>query len=316
MQPSTYLKLIAGSVPDHSQGMVDDSIRLLAQEALGANEIHYVRSPNPVNGRYHYLALPSASLASEMSPVTPLAMALPGHPEHQGPGIYVLDVRQYLVAVIFDGSQMDLVCNEHSIVAEFLADQGLAQIEVPATAVAWRFESAETKRNQLVEAVSLRVVRYSLTALTIFALLGGCLMAADGWLTAKVANNNQATAEALASALKTIQVGSPLSKAMAHYEKKSAVAVRAGGWVDSYLYRDGKESFRFFVPTWISPDYQQALGDKVSADRDPANEQLLILTKGEPVGGQFITSNETVAKPDTKPASAPAQPPVPQLKTQ
>lgn len=315
MQPSTYLKLIAGSVPDHSQGMVDDSIRLLAQEALGANEIHYIRSPNPVGGRYHYLALPSSALASELDPVTPLAMALPGHPDHRGPGIYVLEARQYLVAVIFDGNQMDLVCNENSIVTEFLADQALTQFEVSATAAAWRFESAETKRNQLVEAVSLRVVRYSLTALTIFAMLGGGLMAADGWLTAKVTSNNQATADALASALKTIQVGSPLSRAMADYEKKSAVAVRAGGWVDSYLYRDGKESFRFFVPTWISPDYQQALGDKVSADRDPADEQLLILTKGEPVGGQFITSNETAAKPDSKP-SAPAQPPVPQLKTQ
>lgn len=307
MQSTTYLKFIAGSVPDHSQGMVDDSIRLLAQEALGVSEVHYVRSPNPMQGRYHYLALPSAALASELDPSTPLAMALPGHPAHRGAGAYVLNTGQYTVAVLFDGTQMDLVCNEHAIVAEFLADQALEQIEVPAGTEAWRLVSAETKRNQLLEVVSLRLIRYSLVSLSLFAGLGFGLVAADSWLTARVERNNVQTEEALASALKTIQVGSPLSRVMADYEKKTSVAVRSGGWLDSYRIANGKESFRFFVPTWISPDYLQTLGDHVQADRDPANEQLLILTKGEPVGGKAITSNETVAHAEAAPA-APQRP--------
>lgn len=303
MQSSTYLKFIAGSVPDHSQGLVDDSLRLMAQEATGANEVHYLRSPNPVGGHYHYLAVPSVALANEPDPATELAMALPGHPQHQGPGIYVLDVGQYKVAVIFDGQQMDLVCNEAGLVLDFLSDQSLPLVQIPPTAEKWRLASAATKRNQLVESLSRKVVAYSLIALAVFSVAGTGLVGAEKWLSAKVAQNNELTAEALTTALKSIQVGSPLSRQLADYQKKSAVAVRAGGWVDSYLVTGGKESFRFFVPSWITEDYMKALGAGVAADRDAADEQLLVLTKGEPVGGRYLSSADTVAKTEAEVAA-------------
>ncbi len=312
MQSTTYLKFIAGSVPDHSQGLVDDSLRLMAQEATGANEVHYLRSPNPVGGYYHYLAVPSVALSTEPDPSTELAMALPGHPQHQGAGIYVLDVGQYKVAVIFDGKQLDLVCNEASLVSDFLADQSLPLIAIPPTAEKWRLSSAATKRNQLVEALSRRVVAYSLVALGVFSLTGVGLVGAEKWLSTKSAQSNELTAQALRSAVKTIQVGSPLSRQLADYEKKASVAVRAGGWVDSYLVSEGKESFRFFVPSWITEDYIKALGSGVAADRDSKDEQLLILTKGEPAGGRNLSSEDTVAKTEAETAAKSGNQPQPQ----
>ncbi len=303
MQPSSYLKFIAGSVPDHSQGLVDDTLRLMAQEATGAVEVHYVRSPNPVGGHYHYLAVPSSVLAHEPDPATELAVALPGHPLHQGAAIYVLDAGPYKVAAIFDGVQLDLVCNEAGLVLEFLADQALPLVQIPSGAEKWRLGSAATKRHQLVDLVSRKVVTWSLIALACFSVSGAGLVAAERWLSAKVGQSNELTAQALSTAVKTIQVGSPLARQLADYQKKTAVAVRAGGWVDSYQVTGGKESFRFFVPSWITEDYIKALGPDVAADRDAADEQLLVLTKGEPVGGRYLSSADTVAKTEAEAAA-------------
>ena len=323
MQSSTYLKFIAGSVPDHSQGFVDDSLRLMAQEATGASEVHYVRSPNPVGGHYHYLAVPSSALTSVSEPATELAMALPGHPQHQGPGVYVLDLGKYQVAIVFDGTTLDLVCNDSSLVAEFLEEQTLPIITIPATAEKWPLASAATKKNQLVESLSRKVVSYSLVALGLFSFAGVSLVGAQSWLTAKVAQGNQQTTEAIAAAMATIKVGSPLARQIGDYEKKAATVVRAGGWIDSYSVSGGKENFRFFVPSWITEDYMKSLGPGVSADRDSADEQLLVLIKGEPNGGRYISSAETVAKPAAPaeggmpgaPAGAKGAPPTPPAPT-
>lgn len=321
MQPSTYLKMIAGSLPEHGQGAVDDSLRLLAQEALGVAQIHFLRSPYPVGGRYHYLAIPSVVLASEPVPATPLAMALPGHPQHQGPGAYVLEAGIYKIVVLFDGERMDFVCNESELVSDLLAEQSLQLIKVPADVEAWRFQSAFTKRNQLVADLTTRISKFSLAMLAVSGLAVGGLMAADGWLTAKLEADSEATARSLAEAVAGVNVSSPLSKTLGEYQAKTSVAVRAGGWVDAYEVKGGKESFRMFVPSWITPDYIQSLGGGVQADRDPADEQLLILIKGEPKGGKTLTSAETVAIADPDaPAEqagqpgAPTMPPAPALK--
>lgn len=308
MQPSTYLKLIAGSLPDHGQGSVDDSLRLLAQEALGSANIHYIRSPHPVSGRYHYFALSSQALASEAEPETGLVAALPGHPQHQGPGVYVLDAGVYQVAALFDGEQLDVVCNEAELVTELLAEQDLPIFKVSAETAPWRFQSDFTRRNALIERLTQRVSKFSLSVLLLSGLAYGGLLAADGWLTGRVAVNSEAAAAALTAALREVKAGSPLTKQLADYQQRTSIAVRAGGWVDTYRLKGGVESFRIFAPSWITADYVKALGGVV-ADRDPVDEQLLILKKGDPDGGPRITSAETVAKPEApEPAPAPVKP--------
>lgn len=308
MQPTTYLKMIAGSLPEHGQGAVDDSLRILAQEALGVAQIHYLRSPHPVGGRYHYFALPSVALASELLPVTPLAMALPGHPAHQGPGAYVLDAGVYKIVALFDGEQMDLVCNETDLVQEWLQGQVLPVIRVPAEGESWRFQSSFTRHNALVERLSGRVVRFSLALLAIAGVAYGGLLSAEGWLSARIAADTSTAEQALSSALSGVQVGSQLAKQLADYQQRGSVAVRAGGWVDAYEVKAGKENFRIFVPSWITPDYIGSLGAEVTADRDPADEQLLVLIKGEPSGGKSLSSAETIAKTAEPQTPVPASP--------
>lgn len=300
MQSSIYLKFIAGRVPDHSQGLVDDTLCVMAQEATCASDVHFLRSPKPLAGHYYYLAVPSAALASESDLKTALAAALPGHPQHQGPGIYVLSADPYKVAVIFDEEQFDLVCNEAHLMDEFLADATLPVIELSERTQRWALTSVVAKRNDLVDSLSRKVVVYSLVALGFFSLAGVGLVGAEKWLSAKVEQNNTLTAQALDSALASIKVGSPLSKQLAEYDRKSAVALRAGGWVDAYLTKDGQESFRFFVPSWITEDYIKALGPGTVADKDAADEQLLVLTKGLPPGGKFLSSEDTVAKTEAE----------------
>ncbi|GBG14611.1 ZIP zinc transporter [Novimethylophilus kurashikiensis] len=329
MQPSTYLKMIAGSLPEHGQGAVDDSLRLLAQEALGVPQIHFLRSPVAVDGKYHYFAVPSSVIASEPSPATPLAMALPGHPRHQGPGAYVLDAGIYKVVALFDGEQLDIVVNESELVGDFLNEQTLPLVKVPQDTEAWRFQSTFTKRNQLIADLTSRLSKFSLAGLVFSGIAVGGLSMVDGWLTAKLSADNDASAKSIASVVSTVNVASPLAKTLAEYQAKTSVAVRAGGWVDAYEVKNGKESFRLFVPSWITPDYISSLGAGVAADRDPVDEQLLILMKGEPAGGKTITSAETVAikaekaeeaqgaqpgQPGQPGQAGPATPPVPALK--
>lgn len=296
MQSAIYLKFIAGRVPDHSQGLVEDTLCLMAQEASCASQVHFLRSPKPHLGHYYYLAVASSALASEADLKTELAMALPGHPDHQGPGIYVLEAMPYKVAVIFADEQFDLICNEAHLIDEFLADATLPIIHVTDRVQPWPLTSAEAKSNALVDAMSRKIVAYSLVVLGLFSVTGVGLVGAEKWLSAKVAQNNAMTAQALDTALASIKVGSPLSRTMADYDRKAAVVLRAGGWLDAYQVKEGQESFRFFVPTWITDDYVKALGQGIVADKDAADEQMLVLSKGNPAGGKFLSSDETVAK--------------------
>lgn len=322
MQPTTYLKLIAGHLPAHGQGAIDDSLRLLAQEALGTTQIHYVRSVQPSNGRYFYLALPSAALAAELDPKTPLAMAFPGHPQHQGPGVYVLDVGVYKIAAIFDGASLELMANEAELVVDFVAEQTLPVYQVSA-ASPWRFQSAFTQRNQTVAKLTESLTKYSLIALALTGLVYGGLAFTEGRITAKSKSSQAQLATSLSRAVADIRVGSPLLTMVAQYHQRMSVIVRAGGWLDAYLVKKGEESYRMFAPQWVTPDYITALGEGAKADRDPDSETLVILHKGTPPGAANIGSHNTVAKEgeqaddvlvpnlEAAPAGAPASGPAP-----
>ena len=315
MKPTTYLKLIAGSLPEHGQGSVDDSLRILCQAALGTAQIHYVRSPTPVEGMYHYLAIPSSALSSEPRPTTPLAMALPGHPGHLGPGAYLMSAGVYKVAALFDGQQLDIVCNEAALVDDLLQEQNLPIVSVSDTDEAWALQSEFTRKSALTLELTRKTLKISIPVLTLAGLLYAGLMAADGWMAARLDGTAKATEKALADVLTSIHTGSPLSKQLADYQQRGSVAVRAGGWIDAYQFRNKEESFRIFVPSWVTPDYIESLGAGVVADKDPADEQLLVLVKGEPPGGKKITSADSGSKAGAAPgAPSPAQAPAPALK--
>ena len=295
MQPTTYLKLIAGHLPAHGQGAIDDSLRMLAQEALGTSQIHYIRSVQQSSGKYFYLALPSASLAAELDPKTPLAMALPGHPQHQGPGVYVLDAGVYKVAAIFDGSSLELVANEAELVVDFIAEQTLPVFQV-ASASPWRFQSAFTQRNQTVAKLTESLTKFSVLALALAGLTYGGLAITEGTITAKAKSSQEQLSSSLSRAVADIRVGSPLLTMVAQYHQRMSVVVRAGGWLDAYQVKNGEESYRMFVPQWVTQDYIAALGEGTKADRDPDSETLVILHKGKPVGPEGTGSRSTIAK--------------------
>lgn len=304
MQANTYLKMIAGTVPVHGQGSVDETLRLVAQEALGGVALHYVRSTVPFEGRHYYFAVPSLELASEPDLTTPLAMALPGHPMHQGLGAYVLDLGRLKVVAILGLDTFEFLCNEAELVNEFLAEQDVEIFQVPKGALAWSLTSEFKEKNKSLQKVSDSLLKLS-TGILLFSLISyGVLAAVDGWVNSQIKSNENEAAKALQTMLSSVRLSSPMYTQIAEYQARSSVVVRAGGWIDAYQVKNGKDSFRMFVPSWVTPDYIKALGPGVAAEKDSSDEQLLVLLKGEPEGGTNLDSSRSVAGEEARPVPA------------
>lgn len=313
MTPSVYMKMIAGSFPAHTHGPVDTSLRLLAQNALGSDQIHFVRSDEPNQSVVHYFAVPSAALASVAEAELSLACALPGHPQHRGPGVYVQHLAEVTAAAVFDGRQLDFICNDPSLMADFLAEQTLPVHSVTEEVTPWLLKSVYMRQSEEVTRLSAAVLKQASVGLVAAIFLYAAAAMAESWFVSKSSHQQELTAASLQAAIKSVQAGSQLSRQLAEYQAISAVAVRAGGWIDSYSLKDKetKPSFRVFLPAWVTPDYVAALGDGVSAQRDSKDEQLLVFTKGKPEGDN-ISSDQTVARPGEQAAEADVKPQGPQ----
>lgn len=280
MQPQSYVNIIAGAVPLHAQGLVDDTALMMAREALGTDQVHVILS-QPIGNRVLYFALPSKSLASEHMPVSQIAAALPGHPNHKGEGVYVLNVSPYKVAAVYYDEALQVLCNDAALIDDYVLDLG-QPAHVVDNCTPWRFESAYTLSKARANRIERTVMRISaiVTAVACLSLLG--FSVAAGTL-ANVAQRSTADFEAsLQQAVNEIRTSSPLAEQLATLQSKTSTVVRAGGWVDYYEVKNGRESFRMYMPSWISRDYVQAMGEEVKTDLTAQSETLVQMVKGTP----------------------------------
>ena len=312
MYISIYASMIAGSLPAHAHGTIDDTIQLVAREALGTSEIHFLRSEVPHNGKYHYFAVPSKAMASTPSPVTELAAALPGHPLHQGRGLYVIEHNGHRAVALFDGAQLDYVFNDHDVIEDLLAEQAdrpdgqqLPVIQLTPGVETRRFQSGYTVSTQGINSLTRVVSKYSVITLAVGSILLAGMFAADGWLSVRINADKHNEARSLRQAIVGLKLGSPLSQHLAEYQQRAGTVVRAGGWIDNYQVANGTESFRLFMPQWVTKNYMVDLGPGVTAEPDRANDQLLAVTKGTPNGGDGISSANALFAVD---AAAPRPP--------
>jgi hypothetical protein len=79
LSPYLPADIIGGSVP-HVLGAEDEAVWNAASQSCGTDRVHYVYSV--ADGRVWYLAVPSASMASNPDSWCPLAAALPGNSEY------------------------------------------------------------------------------------------------------------------------------------------------------------------------------------------------------------------------------------------
>lgn len=286
-----YPFIIAGAVPVSSQSSPIEIASMIAREQLGTDQVHILLSKEKVSNRIAWLGLPSSVMGNEVSPMTPIAAALPGHPDHQGEGVYVLEVGPYKVAATYYDEVLSVLCNETPLVDEYIADVSLP-VYVCETLLPWRFESIYTITKSQSEVIAKQAIRYSnyVAAFACFVLVVSAI--ASGALRKVESRSADMFENSIQQAINDIRTASPLNEQLAIFQTKASVAIRAGGWVDHYEVKEGKESFRIYMPQWVTRDYVLALGDQAKADKTITSDSLVQIVKGTPAAEQIVAKNQ------------------------
>lgn len=273
-----YGSMIAGSLPLHS-GNIERSVMLVAQDILGVDSIHLLLAVNESIGKVFYFAVASKELHSITEPLTQLAAALPGHPDHKGEGIYILHMATVSAAVIYQDAEFKLIFNDSEAVREVLDEFQLLPIYEVEKATGWRLESVRGKTKRVAADINRRVLRYSAYAAATLGVLYIGLATAAGLMTKTSATTIESQQAAINTAVKSMSTVSPLSEQLAQIQKVSSITVRGGGWIDEYAVKDGKEAFRVTLPAWVTRDYIENLGGTVRADM--AEDGMIAVVKGD-----------------------------------
>ena len=292
---SAYASLIAGAIPLHS-GDVDKTVFMMVQDMLGTPKMHLLVAIDAPGEMVYYFAAPSAAFTSIPVFSTPLASALPSHPQHRGDGIYFLQGLTLAVAVEKTRDHLRVVANTIEVMAEWLAEHDPATIYRVDNDVPWTMESIPGAYRRLVDGISLRTAKYS--AVVGIGALVLYLVASLGTSFQRAAadKSNQAHIAAINNAVGKIDFISPLSQQVARLQKVSALVVRSGGWVEEYELKNDTEKFILMMPSWITKDYIDALGPKIEADQ--ANEEnLLRVSLNVPLPGTTPVPRDLIARP-------------------
>ncbi len=292
---SAYASMIAGAIPLHS-GDVDKSVFMIAQDVLGTGKLHLLVTTDAASATAYYFAAPSAAFTSIPTFSTPLAAALPTHPQHRGDGIYFLQDVNLSVAVEKNRDQLRLVANSTDAMAEWLAERP----EMPIYRVdgfdAWAMESIPGAYRRLADGISLRTAKVSSVVAAIALALYGVASVGISVLNSSADTSNQTHMKAINDAVTKIDFVSPLAQQMARLQRVSALVVRGGGWIEEYELKSGNERFVLMMPAWITKDYVDALGPKVEADQ-AADENLVRLSLASPLPGTTPVKRPLLAKP-------------------
>lgn len=259
---------------------MEDAIGTIAGGILHDHRLHILS--NGDSEYIYYYAVPSKWVTHDEQFMTPLAMALPGHPGHRGNGIYVLNTSHARVAVVKRSGEFFLLSEESSAtsaIEKVAHDYGLPIHTIEETVKPWPLESVYSRQRNLIGQVVGKVAK------AVGYILGACvalyaLFAVTEVYLERVAKDKAVTGSA-GEVVKQFQYASPLSEQLAHFQQISAAVVRAGGWIEGYIWRPGKgEAFEITLPGWVSRDYIEALGTGTVVDYS-IPENLVFARKGD-----------------------------------
>ncbi|MEB0135315.1 hypothetical protein QN362_08215 [Actimicrobium sp. CCC2.4] len=292
---SAYAGMIAGAIPLHS-GDIDKSVFMVAQDVLGTARMHLLVAVDRDNATVFYFAAPSSAFTSIPAFSTPLAAALPGHPQHRGDGIYFLPDVSLSVAVEKTRDHIRLIANTPEVMADWLAGQTESAVYPVEDDEAWTMESIPAAYRRIADGISLSASRYCVVVAAIALLVYVGAAIGISVLNASADKSSQAHMKAINNAVTRIDFVSPLSQQLARMQKVSALVVRAGGWIDEYRVKDGNEKFILMMPAWITRDYVDALGPSVVADQT-SDDNLIRIAQGAPLSGTTATPRGLTNKP-------------------
>ena len=290
---SAYTSMIAGAILLHD-GDIDKTVFMMAADVLGTAKMYLMVDVDRASTTVYYFAAPSAAFASIPAFATPLAAALPSHPQHRGDGIYFLQDANLSVAVEKARDHIRLVANSTEVMAEWLAERAELPLHRVDDVDAWPMESMPAAYRRIADGISLRTAKYS-AVLAALALL--IYIAASIGISVRSAvadESGRAHMRAINNAVARIDFISPLSEQIARMQRVSALVVRAGGWIEEYEFRKGTEKFVLMMPAWITRDYIDALGPKIEADQS-ADENLVRISLGVPLPGTTPVARPIVA---------------------
>lgn len=266
--------MIAGCVPAF-RANPHDAIVAIASTSLHDERLHILQGGD--GEHVYYFAVPSRWLTGAATFETALAVSLPDHPQHRGDGIYVLETAN--VAVVKRQGEFLLLTDGLASLEKLARDFTLAMYPVGADTLALPLAVAGY-RHAAAGTIVNRVARLATYAIAACALLYGSLTLGDALLDQYA--KDKLPLRAAAEAVKRIQYTSPLSEQLAQIQAISATVVRAGGWIDGYVWTQGKgEAFEIMLPGWVSRDYIDALGQGTFTDYN-IPDNLVIARKGNP----------------------------------
>ncbi|MES2261600.1 MAG: hypothetical protein V4724_24035 [Pseudomonadota bacterium] len=242
---------------------VDDTIVAIAGAILHEHRLHVLS----VRDRDHifYYAVPSKRVRHARHFQTPLAAAMPGHPQHRGDGVYALQSGSKMIAAIKQGAEL-FVLHDEACAIDAAAQRHVLPVHMLSdTTEMWPLEPISGRQRALVERIAGKLSRLSAWVLGSSALAYLLLSGGDAYLARQA--EQQEKARPTAEIVSQFQYTSPLFEQLAHFQQISATVVRSGGWIEGYIWKPRKgEAFEIVMPGWISHDYIEALGPGTVAD--------------------------------------------------
>lgn len=275
-----YNNMVAGSFPLGEGVDAEETVRMIAQEVLHAQDVHSRFSVE--DGYVFYIACNSRSLASSPKFTTALAAALPGHAEHKGDGCYFLPLPPGNAATaVRRGNSLKLFANFSETVLESCADEALPRIDVTESA-------AETLDSQVwvYRALSNRVS--SITSMASLGVIGLAVLivlasnATSGYMSkAREANvaDSAGAANAIIEATPLVQ---PLAAQLNRVQSLATASVSSGGWIDGYNFKAGSgERFVVSLPSWVTQEAVKAIGEGVKTELQPGTNLIWVTKKDD-----------------------------------
>lgn len=275
-----YSNVLAGRLPlgtaDPTEVLVNHAYALLGSKKL---HLHF----QVFEGYLYYLAVESKWMSSLPGLPIPFTRIFPGGPDHQGDGIYKLEANSFIAALVVEGGSLRLLCNTPEVLQDYLLGVGLPTIDLnPETG------QYLTSVYEGIQGMSKKAARYMMRA-----SMGLLLLASTAFVGVHAAQALKVSDEELKLTIKTVEedlnheldklnVQQPLARQIARVQKVSATVVRAGGWIESYTLKDDKkETFELVLPSWVSPDYVDSLGQDVVTDLRDLEGLLTVRKKGK-----------------------------------
>jgi len=269
-------EMIAGCVAATSAE--EASTFSVVSQALGDGRFHFLSAQ--ADGHVYYLAVSSRSITHDMAFSTPLAIALPDHPQHLGDGVYVFPDEVSTQAVLKHKTEFLLMDKSSDDLSRIIKQYGLKFFQIEEGAEPRSLRSPQARYVEQFDRVSQKIKKVCRLGLATTGIVYVVLtLTADDYWSNWISLNWVHRSDT-ADLVRQIQYTSPLTEKISRFQQVSAVVIRSGGWVNAYLWKHGEEAFDISLPGWISRDYIEALGPGTIADFS-IPDNLVMARKGD-----------------------------------